>query len=382
MLTYKVKSGDNLSTIAYKYQTTTKIIMADNPIIKDANRIQIGWNLKIRTSVEYAKDQAAKAKEAASKSSAIKNSTSPPTANVISNSTGVVWNGLTILKGQIGMVTIKRTAYLYTFSANGSLKETRKVNKNQKFRCYGSTSKNGGLYELEGVYVKKADATYEVIPEKFKISNQVGTSVLTNNQAKVPDKNATKKPGDFVIPQLEQAGHQRTRIQVKKPDGKNLNMELRLLAFSTSHSNQYSANRTNAGWMINVGGKNLTSLTLNGFFLDTKTNKEADDFIKNYQAYFVPVSSEKYFSAMIATILHKGREYKGFITVLNISEQSDTPIDRKFSMQFLVLKEKGLSNTEIAASYPLVVNRNGQTEVEFLSSVRGMLTNPITGVYK
>ena len=44
---HKVVKGDNLSTLAVKYNTTVKAIMKVNSIIKDPNKIQIGWVLLI-----------------------------------------------------------------------------------------------------------------------------------------------------------------------------------------------------------------------------------------------------------------------------------------------------------------------------------------------
>lgn len=384
MLSYTIKPGDTISNIAYKYQTKVDILKKDNPSVATKNPLIAGETLLIQTTTSYATVAATAAKNAAVASAAVRQMVAPSSANLIARTTGVEWQNLSVNEGQTGVVTItKSVANLYRFNATGGLKVLRQVTKNQKFRCYGSSNKHGGLYNLGTTYVKKSDASFETIPSSHRISTEVSTSVVTQSAKKQSAaQTAARKTSEIAIPQLEMVGHRRTRIQVKKPDGKNLNMELRLLAMNTNHSNQLGASRTNAGWMFNVGGKNLSSLTLNGFFLDTKTNREADAFINNYHKYFVPSSNDKHFKVMTATILHKGREYKGFITNLSIAEQSDAPIDRKFSMQFLVLREKGLSTSDIAEQYPFVVDRKGEKELEFLSSLRGMLTNPITGVYK
>ena len=44
---YTVKSGDTLTSIARKYDTTVKAIMRANPWIDDPDYIQVGWVLKI-----------------------------------------------------------------------------------------------------------------------------------------------------------------------------------------------------------------------------------------------------------------------------------------------------------------------------------------------
>ena len=45
---YTIKRGDTLSAIAKNFGTTVKQIMADNPSIKDANKIYAGDVIKIR----------------------------------------------------------------------------------------------------------------------------------------------------------------------------------------------------------------------------------------------------------------------------------------------------------------------------------------------
>lgn len=47
---YKVKSGDTLTAIAGKYNTSVQEIQRANPdLIKDVNKIRIGWELTIPT---------------------------------------------------------------------------------------------------------------------------------------------------------------------------------------------------------------------------------------------------------------------------------------------------------------------------------------------
>ena len=45
---YKVKKGDTLSKIANKYKTTVEQLMKWNPIIKDKNKIDVGWKLRVK----------------------------------------------------------------------------------------------------------------------------------------------------------------------------------------------------------------------------------------------------------------------------------------------------------------------------------------------
>lgn len=48
MVMHVVKSGDTLSKIAKKYNTTVRAIqLANSTLIKDVNKIQVGWVLLI-----------------------------------------------------------------------------------------------------------------------------------------------------------------------------------------------------------------------------------------------------------------------------------------------------------------------------------------------
>lgn len=47
MSTYTVKSGDTLSGIARKHNTTVHALMQLNKIIKDKNKISVGWVLTL-----------------------------------------------------------------------------------------------------------------------------------------------------------------------------------------------------------------------------------------------------------------------------------------------------------------------------------------------
>ena len=49
MTFYRIASGDTLSEIAYRFHTTCEAIKALNPtLIKDINRINAGWEIRVR----------------------------------------------------------------------------------------------------------------------------------------------------------------------------------------------------------------------------------------------------------------------------------------------------------------------------------------------
>jgi LysM repeat protein len=380
MITYTVKSGDQLSKIAYRYQTTVAIIKGDNSIIRDINVIQVGWKLKVRTSAEYARDKTAAAKAAATKSAAAKKKTSPSSPNLAPKAPLITYQGVVISAGQIGTMTALRNTSIYTFDSKGNLKKLRSIKKGERYKVYSSIDKHGGLYAIGGAYIKRGDASFQLLPTEVRAGRGDAILVDAGNNA-IPPKTSELSPKDFKIPQFSMPGYRRTRMQVKKTDGQLLSMELRLLAVTSSYSNQYTPTRTNAGWAIHTGGKNLTVLNLNGFMLDSSANREVDGFLSHYHAHLTPKSNDKYFDSQIISILHKNREYKGLIMSLNVADQSDSPVDRKFSMQFLVLTEKALSSGEITKKYKFTVARGNLTEEAFYSDLKNMLTNPITGVY-
>lgn len=367
MINYTVKSGDTLSGLAYKYQTTISIIMGDNPIITHKDKIQIGWVLKIRTSEEYAKDKANAAKNNSTTANGVQNAVAPPSSQ-----------GATVK--QIGVITLKKDAWVYKLGSKKELIQVRKVKKNEGYKVYGTLNLHGGLYNVGSTpaqFIKAADGTYKSLPSGSTESTKPNTSTSPSLDPNTPAGGSfTSYKGS--IPQFERPGYRRPLLQVTSSKGSKITMELRILSVTIGYSNQLQANRTNAGWLINVMGQNLPTLNISGFFLDSRANREVDNFMSNYNKYFIPGRSDNYYSMAICTFLYKNVEYKGLIASLNVQDVSNEPITRKFSMSFIVLKEKALSTAEID-SYVKKVDRRGEIEGNFLSNLAAMLANPIIG---
>lgn len=379
MITYTVRSGDNLTKIAYQYQTTIAIIMGDNPVIKNKDQIQVGWKLKIRTAEEYAKDKAAKASQAKSKASQTKSSASSSSGG----STGVLWDGVSINTGQIGRVTITANTTLWKMDSKDKLQAVRTLKKNERFRVYHTTTKHGGMYNLGGNnWIYKKNVIYEAVPLHLSPGgkpNQTKDAVGTIT----PDKSSGTKQVINLSPKLavfENPYYRRPVFQAKRSDGKTVTMELRVLSVGNAYSNQIVQNKTNSGYFINLAGYNLPMMTINGAFIDSKANREFDDFLDRYLEFIQAYKSGKYYSFSICTFYYKNREYKGLVAGFSYTDRQEEPFHKNFSMQFLVLKEKRLTGSAIK-SIPLVGNRAGKTEEQYLSDIGSMLANPITGKY-
>ena len=227
--------------------------------------------------------------------------------------------------------------------------------------------------------MKSSDVTFSQAPST---SSTAGTAygVITNNSAA---KEVTRNvpSSSYNIPEFQMPGYRRPIMQVKRPDGKYVTMELRVTNGNFGYSNQIQPNQTNGGWLLNIMGKNLATLSLNGYFLDTKTNREAQDFMRNYKSYLTPRNTDKYFSSALTTIVYKSTEYKGLVVSLNVSDDSQQPLNQRFTMQFLILKEKDLTSSQMSNQYlSKTIARNGLSEPAFLSDLNNLLANPITGV--
>lgn len=373
MIKYTIVEGDTLQRIAYKFQTTSKQIVLDNPDLKEP--LTVGLKINIKTIKEIVQDNIMNAVQSSDKS---ENKIAVLVANVQYepsklSETGDTFAGVTLTQGQEGIVKWIKDGHIYQITANNQLVKKDAVKKGARYRYYQYLDKYGGVYVLNGTnsYAKISEVEKEEVP----LATMTSTTMKPPKQIK-EDQNKT-----FTIPQFEMPGYKRTRMKVKKTDGTYLTIELRVMEFVPGYSNQFSPARTNAGWMTNIGGANLTPISITGFFLDTKANMEAREFMEMYKEFFVPKNNVDYFSIEVVSLLHKGWEYQGLIQNFSMPDTAQNPLDRKFQMQFLSFIDKPIAAKEIASKYPDVVSRDKKTEAEFRSDLGKMLTNPLTGKY-
>lgn len=386
MTNYTVVSGDTLFGISRRFSTTIDIIVADNSIIVNKNLISIGWVLRIRTPQEVATEKATNAKAAAKTSATTAATASSATQKLTSDNIPVVqWDGSDLMSGQTGRVTILRPLHLVKRLEGGNFSELRVLNPPEKYRTFeritGSWFTYLGapnvhitaLYNLGGnqwVYDVAGYVLFETIP-----------APLATKQSEVAIASSAGKPAAVsmspTVPYFEPRLFQRPVLQIKR-DNKIVTMEMRILGASGNYANQIQPNRTNAGWFINMGGSALTPMAINGIFLDTQTNQEFDDFMEQYDNYLTAYKDGDFYSSAICTLYYKGREYKGLIAAFNYADTDTDVLLRRFSMQFLILKEKGPNATRV----PTVIDKKLTASLDdYYSDLRYLLINPITGLY-
>lgn len=386
MTNYTVVSGDTLFAISRSFKTTIDIIVADNSFIVNNNVISVGWILKIRTpqevSVEKANNAQAAATTSATQTTALteKNNKLTPDSSLV-----VKWDGAELTNDQTGRVVILKRLRLVSRLADGTFSELRYLNPPEKYRTFShitghwTTTIDNAFVRVEGLYQIGKNlwvydlgdyVSFEDVPADLKaLKTQLAAAAA-----------AKTEPTNFspTIPYYEPRNYQRPVLQIKKND-QIVTLGMRVTNATGNYANQIQTTRSNAGWFIHMAGKTLTVMTISGIFLDTNTNREFDDFYEQYDNYLTAYRDGDYYSSAICTLFYKGREYKGLIASFNYSDQETEILIRRFSMQFLILKEKGPKSG--AASAPSNISNTIAQPDNFNSDIRYLLINPITGRY-
>ena len=396
MINYTCKPGDTLTNIAYQHQTTVDVLKVDNPFLIKDEKIVGGEVLKIRTIDEYGADKMSGLEALRKENEELKKKQIPYNMIIPKENIQVNWKSYKINKGQTGVVYITQDTYFYKRDGNKEkVKRDGAAKKNTTFRAYGDIIIADIPFFVLGNnrLIGKRMSYYMEVPEHIKRDAEEANSnkPVKEDEIKAPlplkpkpvtdIKNPTISKSDFDLPHYRQPGYRRTRLQITNSETLETQMvELRINHFSENLSNEFGPARTNEGWGVNVGGPGLTQLTLSGFFLDTAANTEVRDFKNFYRKNIKPTSEQHYYKANMITILHKDIEYKGFITNMSYNDASDRPLLQMINISFMVLSEKALTSADDIAT-KTVIARNGVGEEKFLSDIKNMLTNPITGKF-
>jgi murein DD-endopeptidase MepM/ murein hydrolase activator NlpD len=388
MTNYTVVSGDTLFAISRSFKTTIDIIVADNTMIVNNNVISVGWVLKIRTPQEVSVEKATNAQAAATTSATMTASLAAKNTNLTPDTSPVVmWDGAELTSDQTGRVVILKRLRLVSRLADGTFSELRYLNPPEKYRTYShitghwTTTIDNAAVRIEGLYQIGKNLwvydlgdyiSFETIPADLKArKSQLDAATAAATAAAPTNFSPT-------IPYYEPRNYQRPVLQIKKND-QIVTLGLRVTSATGNYANQIQTTRSNAGWFIHLAGKTLTVMTISGVFLDTDTNREFDDFYERYDNYLTAYRDGDFYSSAICTLFYKGREYKGLIASFNYADQETEILIRRFSMQFLILKEKGPNSG--AANAPSNISSTIAQTDDFRSDIRYLLINPITGRY-
>jgi hypothetical protein len=96
-----------------------------------------------------------------------------PTVSALSiEPSKVYWDGLLMVKGQIGKLKVVKATQIYKRTDSGKLEFERTLQPGQQFRVYQFRSEQGGLYGLGGsLFVKRSTDTIDYrTPSKSKLA--------------------------------------------------------------------------------------------------------------------------------------------------------------------------------------------------------------------
>jgi hypothetical protein len=410
MINYVTRDGENLYTVAYKFNSKVSILLKDNPSIKNPHRVPDLTKVKVRTVSEYSQEQSDIAMKQ-SADSVLKSSDLYHRSDMIEETK---YKNRLVRIGQIGTLETLEKIPLYRTVRNGTdVMRVRDMQMGEVRYVFGSSDINGEkwlvgpnewveasneetvlftplpekLLEITGG-VNQSASVEEVLPRFSAYSvatgdapNNVTETKIAHGDIEIPLPIASRSVKNTsvptTLPAFENPNYRRPVLRVKN-DKETISMEMRVMSVSGSYSNTINATKSNGGWFFNLSGANLSVLNISGYWLDTKTNREFDQFLNHYKKFIEPQKSGQHYSMSICEFFYKERLYKGLIASFSYSDRQEESLHRKFQMQLMVLHEKGLNSSEIN-SIPYTHDRGGKTETEWLSDINNVIKNPIRG---
>lgn len=427
MITYTTQRGENLYTVAYRFNSKVSILWKDNPEIKNPYFVPERTRVKVRTVSEYSQEQS----EVAAKQSAdsLKKSIDLYYRSDLIAETK--YKNRLVRIGQIGTLEVLEKVPLYRTVRNGTdIMKVRDMQVGEVRYVFGFSDLKGKkwlvgpnewveandetvlfiplpekLLEITGgvtdeapapkvasrfsarsVAVASGDVPSNISPVALaagEVQNSVSATEMSSYGIQLPVPqvaasvaySAASVPAK--LPEFESPNYRRPILRVKS-NGVNLHMEMRVMSVNGSYSNAIQSQKSNGGWFFNLSGANLSVLNIAGYWLDTKTNREFDKFLNHYKKFMEPSKSGNHYTMAICELFYKERLYKGLIASFSYSDRQEESLHRKFQMQFMVLNEKGLSSSEVNG-IPVIHGRDGQKESDWLSDIRNIIKNPIGG---
>jgi hypothetical protein len=113
---------------------------------------------------------------------------------------------------------------------------------------------------------------------------------------------------------------------------------------SVSHSfgNTKQANKTMGGWYIMRSGRNMQTINLTGYMLDTKYCQERHDFVEKYYKTYIEDkknANNEYVNDWSVNLIIEGKKYIGFVDSMNIQKSSIQPFLYQYSITYVSLND-------------------------------------------
>jgi hypothetical protein len=293
----------------------------------------------------------------------------------------VAWG--TLANNQIGRLFVLKETPTFTYNnAKVTQSATTVDNNGSPFPAFAQHDEsmtitlNSETFDVDVFYKIKKGASYYWVPitEHTIFEGVPDTATVTAKATTASTTDTVLSPAQF-----EMNVYTRPVLQIKTGNNKFVNIGLRINNVQQSYMNQFSPAMTNAGWYIHSAGAQLANFSINGFFLDTQTNLEFNDFMRNYQKYLKAYRDNDFYSSAICTFFFKGKQYKCLIAGFSQAQSEMEPLMSKFSLQLIVLKELGFQTSgETLATEPIATSKILAKPGGYYDSLQAMVINPIT----
>lgn len=111
---------------------------------------------------------------------------------------------------------------------------------------------------------------------------------------------------------------------------------------SESRSNAQQISKTTGGWYIMRAGKNIGTINITGYMLDTKYCQERNDFIERYWKQYIEDkknANNEYVNEWSVNLIIEGKKYIGFLQGLQIQKSSVQPFLYQYNMTYNFLND-------------------------------------------
>lgn len=379
---YTTKAGNlTLSGLAQKElkgKTTLTVLNALNAKWK-GKKIPIKTEILYLSTANYNKyrtqkaEAAKKAAEQKKKDAKANKQKTPPNGNKHAGK-NKKFKGLTVIAGQWGVMTTIGTTTYYTKEKTGKLKKAGTLKKGEVLRVMGKDNKlNTYILEKSRHVLKKDAATFNYAEVPIDLNGEGGTTAPD----KTPEKTTTNAADMQKI--FEMPSYRRPMLRYKDKKGKYSKIvELRLNNVGQNLMTEINPMRTNAGWYLQVSGEGLSTMTLNGFLVDSKGLKEFTAFMHVYHAFLKAKKAGDYVKIPTIKFNYKNREYTAIVRALSTMDSAEARLRVTYQMELIILAEKVLGAGAIK-ELPSYTNPNLENTETYYTNLKALFRNTVTG---